>query len=217
MKFYEFLRGMKSLAVLFSLILAAPSCVGLKATKHTFGAAVDSPEVVVNGARLNMRMKPEGSGKGSYALSAMVVSAAVATLDGPFRWQIQALGEEGVHEAIAVHRVRTRTTLSKRDEWYPAERLNEHAKFKPVASEPGKVRASYHIPGLLNVKPSEDGALDILVDLTVGKVGGKWQRKVVRFRLDPVTKRENEFIFLPTEIVSSIGKDTSEWQDAGWD
>ena len=59
---------------LLAMILAAGGCVSLIAGKHTYG--VTSSAVIVNGAEIRMQVKPEGTDGGSYALSAMVVTAA---------------------------------------------------------------------------------------------------------------------------------------------
>jgi hypothetical protein len=185
------------------------------ADKHTYESGVSSPAVRVNGARVTLNLKPEGTSGGAYAVSAMVVSAAVATLDGPFRWRIEAVGEPGVHESVVVHRIRTRTALSGRDEWYPRQHLGERADFVRPAGASDETRAIYRIPGLLKVKPREDGALEVMVDLTV-KARGRGERKTVLFRLDPAHKRQDEFIFLPTEIISHLGKPMSAWEESGW-
>ena len=104
--------------------------MSLIAKKNTYDSAASSPPVRVNGAEIRMQVKPEGTSGGSYALSAMVVSAAVATLDGPFRWRIEATGEAGRQEYLVVHRIRTRTGKTGRDEWYPAGLLGKKADFK---------------------------------------------------------------------------------------
>lgn len=163
-----------------------------------------------------MQVKPEGTSKGTYALSAMVVSAAVATFDGPFSWRIEGTGEMGKHESLIIHRIRTRTEKTKRDEWYPAARLGRRADFSRPKDSSGPVRAVYPIPGQLVVKPLEDGALEVTVDLTV-KAAGRSERKVVKFRMAPSEKRQDEFIFVPTEIVNNIGKSPANWDEQGWD
>jgi hypothetical protein len=188
--------------------------VSLTAKKHTYGAA--SPAVRLNGAAVRMQVKPEGTDGASYALSAMVVSAAIATFDGPFRWRIEATGETGKQEYLIVHRIRTRTAKTHRDEWYPADHLGKRADFKQAKGETGTCRAIYPIPGLLQVKPRADGGLEILVDLTV-VAKGHGERKLVRFRMDPAQGRQDEFIFVPTEIVKSIGQSPADWDEPGWD
>lgn len=195
-------------------VLAQVSCVALKADKHTYNAS--SPAVVVNGAKVRMQVKPEGTEGGSYALSAMVVSAAVATFDGPFRWRIEAIGEDGRHRDLVLHRIHTRTAKTGRDEWYPASKLGRRADFKPRKDEAGGARALYPIPGLLVVKPLEDGALEVTVDLTVRAVGGN-ERRQVKFRMDPADESADEFVFLPAEVASSIGKPLNEQEEKGWD
>jgi len=192
------------------------SCVGIMAGKRTYDSGLASSAARVNGAEIRLRVKPEGTAGGSYVLSAMVVSTAVATLDGPFRWRIEATGEEGKHQSIILHRLKTLTAKTKREEWYPASHLGRRADFVKLRDEPGKSRARYDIPGLLKVKPREDGALEILADVTVVATSGR-ERKLIRFRLDPADKREDEFLFLPAEIVKSIGSDRSTWDDEGWD
>jgi hypothetical protein len=207
-------RRLAARAALFSCLLASASCVSLIASKHTYSAS--SSAVRVNGADIRMQVKPEGTDGGSYALSAMVVSAAVATFDGPFRWRLEATGQAGNHDSLVIHRIHTRTGKTKRDEWYPVAHLGKRAVFCVVKSAPASSRAVYPIPGLLIVKPREDGNLEVTVDLTV-TANGHRERKLVRFRMDPSQKRQDEFIFLPAEIVSSIGKSPSEWEDPGWD
>ena len=192
------------------------SCISLIAKKNTYAADASSPAVKVNGASIRMQVKPEGTSGGSYALSAMVVSTAVTTFDGPFSWRIEAVGKPRNHEYFTVHRIRTRTAITKRDEWYPVRYLGKRADFTVKKGELGPPRAVYPIPGLLKVMPKQDGALEIFVDLTV--VGnGHRERKMVRFRMDPSMKRADEFIFVPTEIVENIGKSPSEWKESGWD
>ncbi len=192
------------------------SCVSLMATMHSYRAVASSPAVKVYGANVRLQLNPQGTDGGSYAVSAMIVSAAVATLDGPFKWRIEATGEQNRHEYIVVHRLRTKTAITKRDEWYPASYLGKRADFGKRSQSGDKWRAVYDIPGLLKVKPREDGALEVLADLTV-RANGRNERRTVKFRLDPSKGRRDEFIFLPTEIIESIGKPMSEWEDKGWD
>jgi hypothetical protein len=188
--------------------------MSLTAKKNTYSAT--STAVRVNGAEIRMQVKPEGTAGGSYAVSAMVVSAAVATFDGPFRWRIEAIGEMGSQQSLVIHRIHTRTGKTKRDEWYPTAHLGKRADFKRPKSETGPTRAIYPIPGLLVVKPREDGPLEISVDLSVF-AAGRSERKLVRFRMEPSQKRQDEFIFVPTEIVKSIGKSPADWEESGWD
>ena len=48
-----------------------------------------------------------------------------------------------------------------------------------------------------------------------GVNSGYW--KDGEFHLDPAEKRQDEFIFLPAEIVRSIGNDPADWEDPAWD
>ena len=99
---------MKWMGVLV-LALLGSGCVGFYGTRSTYGGQGGAE---VNGAVVSMAVKPEGTSGGSYAVTAMVVGVAVANLDGPFRWRIEAEGKEGVHEALYVQRLRTVTALS---------------------------------------------------------------------------------------------------------
>lgn len=203
---------MRAIGVLLAVFLL-PGCAALVAKKHTYAR---SPSAAVNGAEVSLRVKPEGTDGGSYVVSAMVVSGGVATLDGPFRWRIEAVGAEGKHQALVVNRLRTTTSKTKRDEWYPQKHLGRRVEFRKVKAEPASSRAIFEIPGYLEVKPREDGELTILADVSVlGE--GKWQRRTLKFRLDPAEKRQDEFIFLPAEIVKGIGTDPADWGDEGWD
>ncbi len=90
-------------------------CVGFYGTRSTYGGQ-DGAEV--NGARVSMSVKPEGTSGGTYALSAIVVGVAIANLDGPFRWRIEAEGKEGIHEAMYVQRLRIPLFLFGEISWW---------------------------------------------------------------------------------------------------
>ncbi len=203
-------------ALSLACLISTTSCVSLIAKKNTYGTAASSPPVRVAGAEIRMQVKPEGTEGGTYAVSAMVASVAVATFDGPFKWRLEAIGQPGKQQSLIVHRVRTQTSKTQRDEWYPAKGLGRFAEFKFPKKVTDHTRAIYPIPGLLVVKPKVDGALEISCDLTITSQG-KRERKLVHFRMDPSQKRNDEFIFVPTEIVKSIGTSPADWEDAGWD
>ena len=207
--------GAASLCVL-GLAIPLAGCFSLRATKHSYAPDASSPAVKVNGAAIRLQLNPQGTDGASYVVSAMVVSAAAATFDGPFKWRLEAIGGPDRHEWLKVHRIRTRTALTKRDEWYPVSYLGQRADFRRRSGTGEAWRAVYEIPGLLKVKPREDGALEVLADVTV-RAGGKNERQVVKFRLDPSKGRRDEFSFLPSEIVKSIGKPLEDWEDPGWD
>lgn len=191
------------------------SCMGLYGNRSTYGFSGSAAEV--NGAEVSMQVKPEGTSSGSYMLSAMVVGVGVANLDGPFSWRIEAVGREGIHEAMYVTELRTMTAMTKRDERFPRSWLGKRVDFvRKKSYDPGVVKALFDIPGRLEVKPGEDGALEILAKVTV-VARGRRVTEVVKFRLDPTSKKDSKVVFLPAEIVSSIGKPMSEWEETGWD
>ncbi|BCX50082.1 hypothetical protein HAHE_39900 [Haloferula helveola] len=203
----------RAAVLLVPCLLALSSCMGLRATKHTYASG---PSADVGGARVRLGFRPEGTKGPSFMMSAMVVGGGVATLDGPFRWRVEALGETGRHESLVVHRIRTRTSKTGRDEWFPAGELGRRAEFRALKGKEGVVRARYPIPGLLKVIPEEDGALDVWVDVAVSGPEGT-RRKTLQFRMDPTVKSQNEVVFLPVEIARSIGTDPADWEDSMWD
>lgn len=202
------------LPTIIAIALGLSNCASLISEKNTYSH--DGPAVKIHGAFVRMQVSPQGSGNGSMALTAMVVSTAIAKLEGPFRWRIEAQGTPGVHQSLVVHRIHTTTELSKRSEWYPAHLLNQKAVFRAKKDHPGFSLARYEIPGLLKVDSRTDGTLTILADLSVRSTSGS-ERKLVPFRLAPQHKKENEMIFLPVEIVKTAGKDWEDLEDPNWD
>ena len=191
------------------------SCMGLYGTRSTYGS--QSAAAVVNEAKVSMVVKPEGTRGGAYSFSAMVVGVGVANLDGPFRWRIEAEGIEGKHEAMFVQNLRTETETTKRSEPYPRKWLGARVDFvKRKIDPPGVVKAVFNVPGLLQVKPKEDGPLNVFADVIIVKQG-KRERSVVKFRLDPTKKSDNQILFIPAVIVKSFGKGPADWEDDGWD
>lgn len=190
------------------------NCASLIAKKNTYASG--GPAVKINGAEVRMQVNPQGTENGTIAFSAMVVSAAVATMEGPFRWRIEATGRTGVHQSLVVHRIHTSTEKSKRSEWYPVANLNKRENFRDSKEQPGVSRARYEIPGLLKVTSANDGKLTILADISIDAKNGS-QRRMVKFTLDPASKRADEFIFLPVELVRTIGKDWEDIEDPSWD
>lgn len=167
--------------------------------------------VEVNGAMVRSAVRPMG-GEGGFALSAMVYTAGSGSLDGPFLWRIEATGEEGVHEALTVHRLKVTTKLTQRSEWYPQRHLGVREPFKGSKGAPGKVFAQFQVPGKLEAYPDEDGSITILADLSV-QSARRTVRQVVKFEMDPSLGREVDFVFLPAEIVKGFGEeDPQEWK-----
>lgn len=201
------------------LVLAAfasglSGCAVLAAKKHTYLG--ESRGLPLNGAKVRMQVKPEGESGGSYALSAMIVSAATGTMDGPFRWRFIATGITGRHERLIVHRIETRTSKTKRHEAYPAEKLGRCVDFRRVKANPAQSRAKFEVPGLLLVKPRVDGALDVRAFVSIA-ARGKRESRWLEFHMDPTRKDQREFVFIPAEIVKSIGASPADWDDTGWD
>ena len=196
-----------------TLPLILLSCIGLRGEKYTYG---QREGIEIAGARVEIDFRPEGTRPGSFMVSAMVLGGGMATFDGPFKWRVEAYGQSGVHESLVIHRIRTKTEKTQRDEWYPTAHLGRRADFKKLAGQSGASRARYEIPGLLKVMPEEDGKLDVWLDLSITHQDGT-TRKMVRFTLDPALKRQDEWVFLPVEVVESIGKEPDEWEDSMWD
>ena len=89
--------------------------------------------VEINETKVNSAVKPMG-GKDGISLPAMVYSAGTGSLDGPFRWRVEAVGEEGVHEWIHVNRA---TVTTEKTKWVlfelePESQWNTKTVFLPV-------------------------------------------------------------------------------------
>lgn len=197
------------LAAILSLCLS--SCGHIYKKSHTYHK---SDTVTINGARVGGAVKPEG-GNAGFSMSAMVYMAGAATLDGPFRWRIEAEGKEGVHESLKVHRVKVITSKTKRSEWYPTQYLGKAATFKPFKKEPGKAFANFQIHGKLKVYPRTDGDITIIADISVTSTE-KTERRQVKFQLKSGTTKDVDFISLPAEIIKSSRKDPREWEWGAW-
>lgn len=148
-------------------------------------------------------------------MSAMVYFAGKATLDGPFRWRMEAEGVDGVHESLTLHRVKVVTSKTNRSEWYPSQYLGKAAPFKPFKKEPGKAFANFEIPGKLKVYPREDGNITIIADISV-KTKQKTVRRQVRFQMVSGTNKDTQFVSLPAEIIKNSRKDPREWEWGAW-
>lgn len=199
---------------IIAICAALSNCASLIAKKNTYQA--DGPSITVNGAKIRLQVNAQGAENGSIALNAMVVSTSFATMEGPFRWRLEAIGITPTHSHLTLHRIHTSTEKSKRNEWYPAAKLPIRANFKPLRDQPPASRATCEIPGLLQVKSHEDGKLRIRADVTV-TTNQRSERKMISFLLDPTQKRADEFIFLPAEIIRSVGKDWDELDQNAWD
>lgn len=195
---------LRPLLINLSLCLLTCSCGHVFTKNHTYEEK-NAKGAVVNGATIFAELEPQG-GKGGLSASAMVYFAGSATLEGPFRWSINARGKTGEHEVLRVNAIKTTTKLTNRSEWFPQAYLGEDATFKKTRKDRSAALAKVKLPGLLEVYPEKDGPIDLLVDVTVESTSGK-ERKMVKFSLSPVTKRKTEFIFLPSEIVQSFSSD----------
>lgn len=200
--------------MLLPVAVAMTSCFGIKATKHTYTGPAQGAEL--GGAEVRVAFRPEGTRPGAMVGSAMIIGGGFATFDGPFRWRVEAIGQAGLHESLSVHRIRTHTLKSKRDGWYPEDWLGERIEFRPVKDQPGVVRARYEIPGKLEVKPEDDGAMDVWVEVSIKRSDGN-HRRLLKFRFDPDHKNASEMIFLPTEIVEGLTTDLKDAEDPMWE
>lgn len=195
--------------LLFLAILALSSCTQAFLKEKTYLPAGGQ---TLNGAEVTSAVKPMG-GEAGVSLSAMVYSAAMGELDGPFLWRVEAEGEEGVHESLTVHRLSVRTEKTGREEPFPAKWLGVSAPFEPYKekSKAGRVFAKFQLPGKLEVFPENDGEIFVKALVSV-KTKTATQRAELEFQMVPSTKRKAETVFLPTEVVKSFGKkDPTMW------
>lgn len=201
---------MKALLVSLVAMLSLNSCAHFFVKEKTY---VTEGESQVNGALVTSAVKGMG-GKAGISVSAMVYNAAAGETDGPFLWRIEARGKKGEHESLTVHSLRVKTEKTSRNEPFPSKWLNKAAPFEEMKGKKneGVVFAKFQLPGKLEVFPEVDGEITMTVDLTI-KANGRSERKTLAFQMQPQVGRKNEMIFLPTEIVSSLGKkDPTEWQ-----
>lgn len=205
-------------AAIILICAGLSNCASLIGKKNTY--QLDGPAARVNGATVRLQVSPQGAADGAISLNAMVIGSTFATMEGPFKWRIEATGMTGDHQSLILHRIHTSTEKSKRSEWYPATQLPLIAEFKQVREDPNASRARCEIPGLLQVKSHEDGKLRIRAELSISrsvKEKSISQRATLSFLLDPTQKRINETIFLPVEIVRSFGKSLEEADDPSWE
>ncbi len=200
---------MKTIPLLVACLipLLLTSCAKMWMKDHGFRK---TPAVEINGAQVNSGVKPMG-GKGGLAFSAMIVAAGTGTLDGPFRWRVEAEGEEGIHEWIRVNQARVSTSTTKRDEPFPRAYLGKKAEFVPIPGEKGETFAKFQLPGKLSVYPRTDGTVRIHLNVSVhakGHTVTKW----IRFELQPETKWKTETLWIPVEIVKSFRGDPRGWK-----
>ena len=196
---------------LTAISLCFSACGHIYTKSHSYQK---SAAVTINGADVGGAVKPEG-GKGGFSFSAMVYMAGAATLDGPFRWRIEAEGKDGLHQSLKLHRVKVITSKTKRSEWYPSQHLGKAVPFKPFKQEPGKAFANFYIPGKLKVYPRTDGDITIIADISVTTTE-KTERRQVKFQLVSGTQKDVEFISLPAEIIKGSKKDPREWEWGTW-
>lgn len=202
-------RVMKAILVALVSVFSLNSCAHFFVKEKTYVAEGESQ---VGGAMVTSAVKGMG-GKAGISVSAMVYNAATGETDGPFLWRIEARGEEGVHESLTVHSLRVETEKTNRSEPFPGKWLNEAAPFEPLKGKEnaGKTFAKVQLPGRLEVFPEVDGEITMVADLSV-KANGRSERKSLTFKMQPQVGRKNEVVFLPKEIVNSLGqKDPLEW------
>lgn len=188
-------------------LLLTQSCVQLAVKDRSYQA---SQKAQLNGADVTLGFKPLG-GTSGFSLSAMVVSAAVGSTDGPFRWRVEAVGQEGVQEWLRVDSVQVATVKTKRREVFPKSLLGQKVPFVPLADKEKTSFAQFELPGKLTVKPEEDGEMTIKIKATVG-TKNRTQSQLMTFVLNPRTKWKGETLFVPVELVKSFKKDPREWQ-----
>ena len=199
---------MKNLPLIILTIctLCLQSCMQSVLKDHNFR---ETQPVEINGAQVKSGLKPLG-GKGGFSFSAMIYAAGTGSLDGPFRWRVEAEGTEGQHEWLRVNQARVSTETTKRRETYPQNRLGSQVKFVPIPGEKGKSFAQFEIPGKLTILPREDGKTKIHLNVSI-HANGRTETKWILFELEPESKWKAESVFLPSEIVKSFRGNPREW------
>jgi len=149
-------------------------------------------------------------GSSGLAFSALVFAAGTGSLDGPFIWRVEAVGEEGEQEWLRLNEARVTTETTKRSEPFPKSYLGEKVEFVPIPREKGKTFAKFQLPGKLTVFPRKDGKIKIHVNVSI-HAKGRTETKWVLFEMDPESKWKNETIFFPAEIVKNFHGNPREW------
>ena len=201
----------KVMKILLTVLLAAsalclPSCITYHTRSDTYARPAGTQ---LNGAEVTSAVQPQGSDS-SYSFSAMVVSAGFAKLEGPFRWRVEAEGKSGVHESMTVHRLKVITEKTKRDEWFPANRLGTVA-FKDLKNEPGKSFAALQLPGTLEVYPEKDGGFAVIADVSI-RTKSATRRKLLRFQMVRASEKDTDWKFIPAEIAKGWQQSPRDWQ-----
>lgn len=200
---------MKLIFLAAIMLFGLSSCANFFVKEKTYQTVGESE---INGAQVTSAVKGMG-GKAGLALSAMIFSVGTGEIDGPFLWRIEARGEKGVHESLTVHSIQVKTEKTNRSEPFPSEWLNKPAPFEELKGKKnaGKTFAKFQLPGKLEVFPEVDGQITMDADLSI-KANGRSVRKKMSFAMQPQVGRKNEVIFIPTEVVNSLGKkDPTEW------
>lgn len=158
-----------------------------------------SSGVEFGGASIRSAVEPQ-KGKGGVALDRMTYYAGTANLDGPFKWQIEAIGEQGEQQTMQIHEVKIKAARTHRMESYPPEMLGGPIAFQPIdPKKPKKTHAIFHLPGLLQVYPKADGMVNViaLIEIKGEKTSMKdW----IKFTMIPNQDKNQEFTFLPTVV-----------------
>ncbi|GAA5496219.1 hypothetical protein Rhal01_02401 [Rubritalea halochordaticola] len=151
------------------------------------------------GTSIRSAVEPQ-KGKGSVAIDRMIYYAGTADLDGPFKWQIEAIGEQGKQVSMQVHEVQIKATRTKRLESYPKEMLGGPIAFEPVKDKKSnKTTAVFRLPGLLQVYPKADGLVSVIALIEI-KGEEKSDKEWIKFSMLPHEDKNQEFKFLPTVI-----------------
>lgn len=187
------------------LLLASCGHIHTKSQSYQLNKAAN-----VNGARVITEVKPMG-GKPGFSVSAMVYMAGSASLEGPFKWRVQAIGKQGVHQYMHIHSVSMRTAHTKRHNSFPRSQLPSSIPFVSYKKTPGVVYAVHQFPGLLEVYPQTDGPVTVTINVSI-RSHAQSERKIITGVLKPTQQSETEFLFIPTEIAQSFGqRDPRSW------
>ncbi len=191
-------RLLQAPACLLAILCA--SCIHVREKQETYALPADFPPPIVRGAAVEGRMDPK-DGRNALTFSAMVYGFAAGTRMGPYEFQLCAIGREGVHREIRIHRVRYEIDNGK--VWQePGLELALVKPFEPTYRK-GLVQAFWKSTGLLPFDFDHVERVTVEIDLSVVDQGGL-ERRTLRLPFQRSTLRDTEFVMAGVEIFQRI-------------
>jgi len=167
---------------------------------------------VQNGTAYQAELVAEGQGPG-LAVSAMVVGGGATSIFGPYRFQVTAIGRQGIHQTFEIRKVRFRSASGQTFEFGP-EFIHGSAIFLSGEYR-DEVVAVLKARKVFSADPKAEGTLTVEVDAVVRTVNGP-QKVTLRFVFAPKEAVKWDSVNVPWEIKKSIWKEKREHPITAW-